>query len=83
MGHSTNRHPAPHVIRTGIMGYGDVLDWARVGRNPVADNTFRRYFLSHSISGPNGPSSVDEVVVHLQGFVQKVNLHPLGDWNPR
>lgn len=65
------------------MSYGDVLDWAGVARNPAGETTLTRYVLSHARSGSNGPTATQEIILHLQGFVQKVNLHPLGDWNPR
>lgn len=60
------------------MQYPDVLDWAAVVRNPDEKEKLYKHILAYAVSGP-----LKEVVIDVQGFVGKVNIHPLGDWNPK
>ncbi|KAJ3481952.1 hypothetical protein NLI96_g7306 [Meripilus lineatus] len=62
--------------------YADVLDWAAVVRNPDETEKMYRHIIVYNTPISSSPPDFSQVVVHIQGFVAKLNLHPLGDWNP-
>lgn len=72
--------PIRYVIPTSL---GDVFEWAHVVKNKHCADHFRKLLLVHTMVGPNGPSSSDEITLHLQGFVQNLNITPYGTWMRR
>ncbi|KAK7038347.1 hypothetical protein R3P38DRAFT_2770617 [Favolaschia claudopus] len=59
-----------------------LLAWAFVGHNPTALDMTRTVLLQylHPPVYPNMPPKIFPVGVRVQGFVDSVNLRPLGNW---
>ena len=55
--------------------------WANIRRNPDPFDTTRRYLLVHTQRNEDEPDADFQVAIRLQGFVERVNLRPLGNWN--
>ena len=77
--------PERYIIPPNIEG---VFNWALVVAHPNAEDLPHSFVVAHSLLGPNSNDSEDsdeytEVQFHLQGFVSKANLSPLGTWQKR
>ncbi|KAJ3476548.1 hypothetical protein NLI96_g11077 [Meripilus lineatus] len=62
--------------------YADVLDWAAVVRNLDETEKMYRHIIIYNTPISSSPPNFSQVVIHIQGFMAELNLHPLEDWNP-
>ena len=65
-----------------------VFNWGLVVAHPNSEDYPHSFIIAHSLPGPNTTDEEDcdeytEVQFHLQGFVSKANLSPLGTWQKR
>ncbi|KAJ7082093.1 hypothetical protein B0H15DRAFT_952769 [Mycena belliarum] len=73
--------PYQVVPRTGA----GQKDWAYVGRNPGEHDMTRGLLLlyKHAPVLPNTPSgTIHPVGIRVQGFIERVNMKPMGTWTP-
>ena len=59
----------------------DRYQWASIRRNPDLFDTTRRYLLVHARVEHDDPEAEFQVAIRLQGFVERINIRPLGNWN--
>lgn len=59
----------------------DMLSWAYIGRRMDCRDRTRRYtlFYNSAIGNGEGPTRV-QVGLRVQGFVQRLNISPFGNW---
>lgn len=55
----------------------ELLSWTWVGQKPSMQSPGRRHVLFHA----GDDEELTQVAIRLQGFVQKLNIRPLGNWN--
>lgn len=55
--------------------------WAYVTRNPENGDPTRRHVLVYTVNGDDDDAGPLQVAFRVQGFVQKLNIKPTGNWN--
>lgn len=58
----------------------ELFTWAYVGQNPNPADASRRHVLLHA-NEDDDTQGMSQVAIRLQGFVRKINIRPLGNWN--
>lgn len=62
-------------------GFDAVDDWAYVAKRSVRSDISRQHILVHAAPHNEQPGRFYQVTIRLQGFVKKLDIATLGNWD--
>lgn len=71
----------PRYIVSG--SFEDSIDWAHIEPNWNHTDRFYKSILVYMEAGSNRDKDSTKVAVHVQGFIDRVNLKVFSTWKPK